>query len=91
MYDLYSYDHKHNDANGWNNTDGADDNRSWNCGVEGHTDDPVIKSLRQKMMRNAMTVLLCSRGTPMILSGDEFGNTRTISKLTGIISTLSKT
>jgi glycogen operon protein len=76
MHDLFSYDHKHNEANGWNNTDGADDNRSWNCGVEGHTEDPVIKSLRQKMMRNAMTVLLCSRGTPMILSGDEFGNTQ---------------
>lgn len=76
MHDLFSYDHKHNEANGWNNTDGADDNRSWNCGVEGHSDDPVIKALRQKMMRNAITVLLCSRGTPMILSGDEFGNTQ---------------
>lgn len=76
LYDLFSYDHKHNEANGWNNTDGADDNRSWNCGVEGHTDDPVIKSLRQKMMRNAMTVLMCSRGTPMILAGDEFANTQ---------------
>ena len=76
MHDLFSYDHKHNEANGWNNTDGTDDNRSWNCGAEGHTDDPVIKSLRLKMMRNAMTVLMCSRGTPMILSGDEFCNTQ---------------
>lgn len=76
LYDLFSYDRKHNEANGWNNADGADDNRSWNCGVEGPTDDPVVKALRQKMMRNAVTVLMCSRGTPMVLSGDEFGNTQ---------------
>ncbi len=76
LYDLYSYNGKHNEANGWNNTDGADDNRSWNCGVEGETDDPAIRRLRFKMMRNAITVLMCSRGTPMILAGDEFGNTQ---------------
>jgi glycogen operon protein len=76
LYDLFSYNHKHNEANGWNNADGANDNRSWNCGVEGPTDDPVIRQLRMKMMRNAITVLMCSRGTPMILAGDEFGNTQ---------------
>lgn len=76
LFDLFSYDHKHNEANGWNNTDGTDDNRSWNCGVEGASDDEVVKALRFKMMRNAFTVLMCSRGTPMILSGDEFGNTQ---------------
>ena len=76
LYDLFSYNHKHNEANGWNNADGANDNRSWNCGVEGPTDDPVIQQLRYKMMRNAITVLMCSRGTPMILAGDEFGNTQ---------------
>jgi glycogen operon protein len=76
LYDLFSYNHKHNEANGWNNADGANDNRSWNCGIEGPTDDPVIQQLRSKMMRNAVTVLMCSRGTPMILAGDEFGNTQ---------------
>ena len=76
LYDLFAYNHKHNEANGWNNADGANDNRSWNCGVEGPTDDPVIQNLRFKMMRNAITVLMCSRGTPMILAGDEFGNTQ---------------
>lgn len=76
LYDLYSYNEKHNEANGWNNTDGADDNRSWNCGVEGDTDDPEVLALRSRMIRNACTVLMCSRGTPMFLSGDEFGNTK---------------
>ena len=76
LYDLFAYNHKHNESNGWNNADGANDNRSWNCGVEGPTDDPVIQRLRFKMMRNAITVLMCSRGTPMILAGDEFGNTQ---------------
>ncbi|MBQ2640734.1 MAG: glycogen debranching enzyme, partial [Lachnospiraceae bacterium] len=76
LYDLFTYNHKHNEANGWDNADGANDNRSWNCGVEGPTDDPVIRRLRFKMMRNAVTVLMCSRGTPMILAGDEFGNTQ---------------
>ena len=75
LYDLYSYNEKHNEANGWNNTDGADDNRSWNCGVEGDTDDPEVLALR-RMIRNACAVLMCSRGTPMFLSGDEFGNTK---------------
>ena len=76
LYDLYSYNEKHNEANGWNNTDGADDNRRWNCRVEGDTDDPEVLALRSRMIRNACAVLMCSRGTPMFLSGDEFGNTK---------------
>lgn len=76
LNDLYSYNYKHNEANGWNNTDGSDDNRSWNCGAEGETKDPLILQLRRRMIRNAFTVLLCSRGTPMFLSGDEFCDTR---------------
>lgn len=76
LYDLYSYNQKHNEANGWGNTDGTDDNNSWNCGVEGETDDPAILALRKRLMKNACAVLLCSRGTPMFLSGDEFADTR---------------
>jgi len=76
LYDLYSYNQKHNEANGWGNTDGADDNNSWNCGVEGETDDPAILALRKRLMKNACAILLCSRGTPMFLSGDEFADTR---------------
>lgn len=76
LYDLYAYNYKHNEANGWNNTDGADDNRSWNCGAEGHTDDKDIERLRMQMMKNAMGALLMSRGTPMFLAGDEFANTQ---------------
>ena len=76
LNDLYSYNQKHNEANGWDNTDGFDNNNSWNCGVEGDTDDPQILALRRKMMMNACAVLMCSRGTPMFLSGDEFGNTK---------------
>ena len=76
LYDLYSYNHKHNEANVWNNTDGSDDNRSWNCGTEGDTKDPLILKLRYRMIKNAFAVLICSRGTPMFLSGDEFCDTR---------------
>ncbi len=76
MYDLYSYNEKHNERNGWNNTDGANDNRSWNCGAEGETSDPEVLKLRYRMIRNACAVLMCSRGTPMFLAGDEFGNTQ---------------
>lgn len=76
LHDLYSYNQKHNEANGWGNTDGADDNNSWNCGVEGETDDPAILALRKRLMKNACAILLCSRGTPMFLSGDEFADTR---------------
>ena len=76
LCDLYSYNQKHNEANGWGNTDGADDNNSWNCGVEGETNDSAILVLRKRLMKNACAVLLCSRGTPMFLSGDEFADTR---------------
>lgn len=76
MMDLVSYDGKHNDANGEGNSDGSDDNDSWNCGWEGETDDPGILFLRKKQIKNALSVLLISRGVPMILSGDEFGNTQ---------------
>lgn len=76
LYDLYAYNDKHNEANGWNNTDGANDNRSWNCGAEGETEDPEVLALRRRMIRNACAVLMCSRGTPMFLAGDEFGNTK---------------
>lgn len=76
LYDLYSYNEKHNEANGWDNTDGETWNNSWNCGVEGDTDDPEILKLRKKMMRNAFTVLLCSRGSAMFPAGDEFCNTQ---------------
>ncbi len=76
MYDLYSYNEKHNEKNGWNNTDGADDNRSWNCGIEGDTCDEAVLALRFRMIRNACAVLMCSRGTPMFLAGDEFGNSQ---------------
>lgn len=76
LYDMYAYNDKHNEANGWYNTDGASDNRSWNCGAEGETDDPDVNALRRRMIKNACAVLLCSRGTPMFLAGDEFGNTQ---------------
>lgn len=76
LYDLYAYNGKHNEANGWGNTDGANDNRSWNCGAEGPSDDPSIEALRVRMMKNAMAALLMSRGTPMFLAGDEFANTQ---------------
>lgn len=76
LYDLYAYNEKHNQENGWGNTDGTDDNRSWNCGAEGPTDDKEVLDLRFRMMRNACAVLMCSRGTPMFFAGDEFGNTQ---------------
>ena len=76
LYDLYSYNRKHNENNGWNNTDGSDDNRSWNCGEEGESTNPEVLDLRYKLIRNACAVLMCSRGTPMFLAGDEFGNTQ---------------
>ena len=76
LWDMYCYSHKHNEANGWNNTDGADDNRSWNCGWEGETDNEHINKLRHRLCKNAMTTLLLSRGTPMFLAGDEFLNTQ---------------
>ena len=76
LYDLYSYNEKHNWNNGWNNTDGNNNNRSWNCGEEGETSNTEVQSLRRRMIRNACAVLMCSRGTPMFLAGDEFGNTQ---------------
>lgn len=76
LYDLYAYNEKHNEANGWNNTDGANDNNSWNCGEEGDSLDPEVNALRRRMQLNAFTVLLCSRGAVMFPAGDEFGNTQ---------------
>jgi isoamylase len=71
LNDLVSYDRKHNEANGEDNRDGANDNRSWNCGVEGPTDDPEIERLRNRQVKNLLTVTLLSLGMPMILMGDE--------------------
>ncbi len=76
LWDLYSYNEKHNEANGWNNTDGSNDNRSWNCGVEGETQDKEVLRLRKRLAMNAFAVLMCSRGTPMFFAGDEFLNTQ---------------
>ncbi len=76
LYDMYAYNTKHNEKNGWNNTDGANDNNSWNCGAEGDTDDEEILKLRNRMRKNAFAVLMCSRGSAMFLAGDEFCNTQ---------------
>jgi glycogen operon protein len=76
LNDLVSYDDKHNDANGHDNRDGADDNRSWNCGVEGPTDDPAIERLRNRQVKNFLTVTLLSLGVPMLLMGDEVRRTQ---------------
>jgi len=76
MYDLVSYNEKHNEENGEENRDGCDDNMSWNCGVEGETENPEINALRKRQVKNAMGLLLLSRGVPMLLSGDEFLSTR---------------
>ena len=76
LADLFAYNVKHNEANGWDNTDGENNNNSWNCGVEGETDNQDIRNLRRRMQKNAIAVLMCSRGTPMILAGDEFGNSQ---------------
>lgn len=76
LYDLYAYNQKHNEDNGWDNTDGTDDNRSWNCGTEGETGEESVSRLRMQMIKNAAAVLFCSRGTPMFLAGDEFCNTQ---------------
>ncbi|GAA0586400.1 glycogen debranching protein GlgX [Caenispirillum bisanense] len=76
LRDLVSYNGKHNEANKEDNRDGSDDNRSWNCGVEGETDDPDIVELRRRQSRNMLATLLLSQGVPMILGGDEFGRTQ---------------
>jgi isoamylase len=76
LADLVSYNDKHNEANREDNRDGTDDNRSWNCGVEGPTDDPEVLALRERQQRNLLTTLLLSQGLPMILGGDEIGRTQ---------------
>jgi glycogen operon protein len=76
LNDIVTYNDKHNEANGEENRDGSNDNRSWNCGVEGPTDDPSITTLRERQKRNMLATLLLSQGTPMLLAGDEFGRTQ---------------
>ncbi|MGH2920398.1 MAG: glycogen debranching protein GlgX [Solirubrobacteraceae bacterium] len=76
LADLVSYNDKHNEANLEDNKDGTNDNRSWNCGVEGPADDPEVAALRERQQRNFMTTLLLSQGVPMLLGGDEFGRTQ---------------
>jgi isoamylase len=76
LRDLVSYNGKHNDANGEGNRDGCDDNHSWNCGVEGPSDDPAVKALRDRQRRNLMATMLLSQGVPMILGGDEIGHSQ---------------
>jgi glycogen operon protein len=76
LRDLVSYDHKHNEANGEHNRDGTDDNRSWNCGVEGETDDPEVMELRRRQQRNLLATLLLSQGVPMLVAGDELNRTQ---------------
>jgi glycogen operon protein len=74
--DLVTYNEKHNEANGENNSDGNSDNRSWNCGVEGPTDDPGINALRLRQIKNFLATLLLSQGTPLLVAGDEIGRTQ---------------
>lgn len=76
LYDIYSYNEKHNEKNGWNNTDGDNNGHSWNCGAEGETDDPNVNGLRRRLIKNAFAALLCSRGPAMFFAGDEFCNTQ---------------
>ena len=76
LRDLVSYNLKHNEANGEQNRDGTDDNRSWNCGAEGPADDPAITELRARQVRNFLATLFCSQGIPMLLAGDELGRTQ---------------
>lgn len=76
LYDLVSYNHKHNEANGEDNRDGANDNYSWNCGVEGHTKDASVNALRMRQIRNFIAILMVSQGVPMILMGDEVAHTK---------------
>jgi glycogen operon protein len=76
LLDLVSYDHKHNEANGEENRDGTDDNRSWNCGVEGPAEDPAVNELRARQQRNFLTTLFLSQGVPMLCAGDEIGRTQ---------------
>ncbi|UNO43822.1 glycogen debranching protein GlgX [Streptomyces sp. MST-110588] len=76
LRDLVSYEHKHNAANGEGNRDGTDDNRSWNCGAEGETDQESVRALRRRQLRNLLTTLLLSTGVPMLVAGDEMGRTQ---------------
>ena len=76
LRDLVSYNEKHNEANGEDNRDGDNDNRSWNRGVEGETDDPAINALRERQMRNFLATLFLSQGVPMLLGGDEIARTQ---------------
>jgi isoamylase len=76
LHDLVSYNRKHNEANGEDNKDGTDDNRSWNCGAEGPSDNPAINELRARQKRNFIATLFCSQGVPMLLAGDEMGRTQ---------------
>lgn len=76
LRDLVSYERKHNEANGEGNRDGTDDNRAWNCGAEGETDDPEVNALRWRQVRNLLTTLLLSTGVPMLVAGDEMGRTQ---------------
>src|SRR5712691_993998 len=76
LEDLVRYNEKHNEANLENNQDGTDDNRSWNCGVEGPTDDPAINELRARQQRNFLATLFLSQGVPMLLGGDELSRTQ---------------
>ncbi len=76
LRDLVSYNEKHNEANGEGNRDGTTDNRSWNCGVEGPTDDPAVNALRARQIRNFLATLILSQGVPMLLGGDEFGRSQ---------------
>ncbi|WP_053726200.1 glycogen debranching protein GlgX [Streptomyces sp. WM6378] len=76
LRDLVSYERKHNEANGEGNRDGTNDNRAWNCGVEGETDDPRVNALRRRQLRNLLTTLLVSTGVPMLVAGDEMGRTQ---------------
>ncbi|WP_228990085.1 glycogen debranching protein GlgX [Streptomyces sp. DH8] len=76
LRDLVSYEHKHNEANGESNRDGTHDNRAWNCGTEGESDDPRVNALRRRQLRNLLTTLLLSTGVPMLVAGDEMGRTQ---------------
>jgi glycogen operon protein len=76
LNDLVSYNHKHNEANGEDNRDGGNDNRSWNCGAEGPSDDPAVEKLRNRQVKNFLTVTILSLGVPMILMGDEVRHTQ---------------
>ncbi len=78
LYDLYAYNTKHNEKNGWNNSDGDNNGNSWNCGAEGETDDPQIEGLRRRMVKNAFATLLCSRGPAMFSTAATSSATRSL-------------